>query len=213
MKKFNLFNEIIVLSKHDFLTAANSGKHFAITYNGDICYEPFPPSLISVFEGSIEPLSPLSTDRSRSIASMLGDQYRVVEDDDRLLIKAFGAWQRIIGFNRQRALYDDTSADGIDRFSDKEIEQIGWHATEFNITYREIVEQFEAKCEGVILCIEQTEPYQFSGLGFVFDIDHTRTVAFDYCASVIRDKIENDPDYSTLSDDEEEAVLYFQIPL
>lgn len=213
MKKFNLFKEIIVLSKEDFLRAVNSGKRFAISYKGEIVYEPFEPSLISIYEGSVPPISPLSTDLSRPIASMLGDSYRIVEDDDRILIKAFGAWQNIIGFNRLRALYDDTTADGIDKFSDKELEQIGWHATEFNISYREIVEQFEKGCEGVLLCIEQEEPYQFSGLGFLSDIEHVRKTAYNYCAALIKDKIENDSDYSTLTDDEEEAALYFQIAL
>lgn len=210
MKKFNLFKEIVIVSKNDFLRAANSAKPFAIAYNGEIHYEPFPQTLISIYEGSIPPLSPLSTNLSRPITSMLGDKYRIVEDDDRILIKAFGAWQSIIGFNRLRALYDDTTADGIDKFSDKELEKIGWHATEFNISYRDIVDQFEKECEGILLCIEQEEPYQFSGLGFLSDLEHVRKTAYSYCATVIKDKIENDSDYSTLTDDEEEAAEFFK---
>lgn len=210
MKKFNLFKEIIVVSRADFLRAVNSGKRFAIGYNGQIAFEPFAPDLISIFEGSVTPVSPLATNLSRSIADMLGNNYKIVEDDDRILIKALGAWQSIIGFNRLRALYDDTTADGIDKFADKELEQTGWHATEFNITYREIVEQFESKAEGIVLCIEQEEPYQFSGLGFAFDIPHAREIAFEYCAGLIKDKIANDPDFATLSDDEEEAAEFFK---
>lgn len=210
MKKFNLFKEIIVLSKEDFLRAVNSTKRFAITYKGEIVYEPFESSLISIYEGSVPPLSPLSTDLSRPIASMLGDNYRVVEDDERILIKAAGAWQNIIGFNRLRALYDDTTADGIDKFSDKALEEIGWQATEFNISYRNIVEQFEKECEGILLCIEQEEPYQFSGLGFLSNLEHIRQTAYEYCAAIIKDKIENDSDYSTLTDDEEEAAKFFK---
>jgi hypothetical protein len=132
-----------------------------------------------------------------------------VEDDDRLLIKAFGAWQNIIGYNHKRAMYDDTSGDGIAEFADKTLEEIGWHATEFNIRYREIVEQFEEQCDGILICIEKEEPYQFSGLGFVFDIEHTRKIAFEYCAKAIKDKLENDEDYATLTDDEEDAKNYF----
>lgn len=211
MKKFNLFKEIVIVSKSDFLRAANSAKPFAIAYNGEIHFEPFPQSLISIYEGSIPPLSPLSTDLSRPLTSMLGDKYRIVEDDDRILIKAFGAWQNIIGFNRLRALYDDTTADGIDKFSDKELEKIGWHATEFNISYRDIVEQFEKECEGILFCIEQEEPYQFSGLGFLSDMKQVQKTAYNYCAAVIKDKIENDSDYSTLTDDEEEAAKFFNV--
>ncbi len=209
MKKFNLFKEIIVLSKEEFLRAVNSAKRFAITYKGEIVYEPFDPSLICIYEGLIPLISPLSSNLSRPISEMLGNNYRIVEDDDRILIKASGAWQSIIGYNQKRALYDDTSGDGIAEFSDKKLEDIGWHATEFNIGYRDIVEQFEVQCEGVLLCIEQEEPYQFSGLGFVFDIDHARQVGFEYCVNAIKDKLKNDEDFATLTDDEAEAKDYF----
>ncbi|MDD5212432.1 MAG: hypothetical protein PHV62_08440 [Sulfuricurvum sp.] len=209
MKKFNLFKEIIVVSKANFLHALNSSKRFAISYDGEIVYEPFSSNLISIYEGSIPPISPLSTNLSRPISEMLGKEYRIVEDDDRILIKASGAWQNIIVYNQKRALYDDTTGDGIAEFSDKKLEDIGWHATEFNIGYREIVEQFEEECEGILLCIEQEEPYQFSGLGFVFDIDHARQIGFEYCVETIKDKLENDEDFTTLTDDEEEAKDYF----
>ncbi|MDP3291928.1 MAG: hypothetical protein Q8M43_07855 [Sulfuricurvum sp.] len=213
MKKFNLFKEIIIVAKDDFLRAANSAKRFAVRYDGKIVFEPFEPDLIAIYEGSIPPLSPLATNLSRPISEMLGKDYRIVEDEDRLLIKASGAWQSIIGYNQKRALYDDTTGDGIAEFSDKVLEDMGWHATEFNVGYREIVEQFEEKCEGILLCIEQEEPYQFSGLGFVFDIENAREIGFDYCVASIKDKLENDDDFATLTDDEEEAALYFKIPL
>lgn len=211
MKKFNLFKEIIVVQRVDFMNAINSHKKFAITHEGKIEFEPFAPTMIAIFEGSITPPSPLSTNLQRPLSEMLGRDYRVVEDEDRILIKASPAWQSIIGYNRLRALYDDTTADGIDKFADKELEQIGWHATEFNITYREIVEQFENLCDGTILCIEQEEPYQFSGLGFVSNIEQTRKVAFDFCVATIKEKLANDPDYATLSDDEAEAAEFFKI--
>lgn len=210
MKKFNLFREIIVADRSDLLRAASSHKKFAIAYDGKIVYEPFPPSLISVFEGLVPPLSPLSTTTSRPIGSMLGDAYRIVEDDERILIKASGAWQSIIGWNRRRALYDDTSGDGIAEFSDKALEETGWHATEFNISYRDIVEQLEEKCEGVLLCIEQEEPYQFSGLGFVSDMEHARNVGFEYCAATVKEKLANDEDFASLTGDEEEAAEFFK---
>ena len=209
MKKFNLFKEIIVVQRADFMRAVNSSKKFAITYDGTIAFEPFDPAMISIYEGSIPPISPLSTNLSRSIASMLGDMYRIVEDEDRILIKAAGAWQSIIGWNRSRCLYDDTSGDGISDFADKELETIGWHATEFHIPYRDIVDQLEAGCEGVLLCIEQEEPYQFSGMGFIWDLERARSIGFDYCAALIKEKIANDEEFSRLSDDEEEAAEFF----
>lgn len=211
MKKFNLFKEIIVVKRSDFMHAINSSKHFAIAYDGQISYEPFEPNLISIYEGSILPISPLSTNLARPIANMLGDNYRIVEDDDRILIKATPAWQSIIGFNRNRALYDDTTGDGIAEFADKTLETIGWHATEFNIQYRDIVDQFEEKIDGILICIEQDKPYQFSGLGFIFDIEDAQKLAFDYCITVIKDKMAHDPDFATLSGDEEEAAEYFKL--
>lgn len=209
MKKFNLFKEIIVVQRNDLLRALNSNKRFAISYQGEVVFEPFEANLISIYEGTIPPVSPLATNLARPLPEILGRDYRIVEDDERVLIKASGAWQNIIGFNRLRALYDDTSGDGIAEFSDKELETIGWHATEFNIQYRDIVDQFEEKCEGILICIEQEEPYQFSGLGFLFEIKGAQKLAFDYCADIIKDKIANDKDFATLSDDEEEARDYF----
>lgn len=213
MKKFNLFNEIIVVAREDFMRGLNSHKKFAISYKGEVIFEPFPENLISIYEGTIPPISPLATNLARPLTEALGSNYKVVVDDERILIKATGAWQNIIGFNQKRALYDDTSGDGIAEFSDKELEKIGWHATEFHIKYRELVDLFEAECDGILICIEQEEPYQFSGLGFVFELQKAQQIAFDYCAALIKDKIANDAEFATLSDDEEEAALYFKIAL
>ncbi|MCX6061537.1 MAG: hypothetical protein NT103_04725 [Campylobacterales bacterium] len=209
MKKFNLFKEIIVVNRSDFMRGLNSNKRFAISYAGDVVFEPFAPDLISIYEGSIPPVSLLASNLARPIGDILGKNYRIVEDDDRILIKATAAWQSIIGFNQRRAMYDDTTGDGIAEFSDKTLETIGWHATEFNIQYRDIVDQFEEKCEGILICIEQEEPYQFSGLGFLFELEAAQKLAFDYCADIIKDKITNDKDFVTLSDDEKEARDYF----
>ena len=209
MKKFNLFKEIIVVNRSDFMLGLNSNKRFAIGYAGDVVFEPFAPDLISIYEGSVTPVSPLATNLARPISDILGKNYRIVEDEDRILIKATAAWQSIIGFNQHRAMYDDTTGDGIAEFSDKTLETIGWHATEFNIGYRDIVDQFEEKCEGILLCIEQEEPYQFSGLGFIFELEAAQKLAFDYCANIVKDKITNDEEFATLNDDEEEARDYF----
>jgi hypothetical protein len=70
---------------------------------------------------------------------------------------------------------------------------------------------FEEKCDGILICIEQEDPYQFSGLGFVFDIEAAQKLTWDYCVDSIKDKIANDPDFSTLSDDEEEAAEFFKL--
>ena len=137
-----------------------------------------------------------------------------VEDEDRVLVKAAGAWQDIIGWNNVASTYDDTSPDGVDRFGDKELEKMGWHGTDFNIDYRDIVNELEAKVEGVILCIEHLEPnYQFSGLGYVSNMPQARTVMFDFCKAHIKALLEGESEFTVdnLDDDEQEAAEYFKL--
>lgn len=215
MKKFNLFNEIIICDKKELLNACSSSRSFGITHNGAVVYEPFDTPAILIYQGAItpEPVSALMPPKPKTIAELLGSTYKVVEDGERILIKAAGAWQEIIGFNAGRCDYDDTSGDGIAQFADKELEDIGWHATEFNIGYRDLVDEIEAKCDGTLFCIEQDEPYRFSGMGYIKDYDCARKTAFDYCKQRIADLIANDEHFApdTLTDDEEEAAQFFGI--
>jgi len=202
MKKFNLFKEIIVADKKLLDEAKNSDKIFGININGDIVYEPFKDDEILIFKNSANPTN-----------DIFGKNYQVVEDGDRVLIKAFSNWQELIGLNTPRASYDDTTADGVAEFSNKELEEIGWHATEFNIDYRTLVELFEEKCDGILLCIEQEDPYQFSGLGFLSDNIHAKEVIYNFCKEKAQNLIKNDPDFALdkLTDDEEEAAEFFGI--
>ena len=214
MKKFNLFNEIIVAKKSDLLSALNSLKTFGIDINGDILYPPFADGTILIYEGVHKPTPNvgIAVAKPLNIETVLGNDYRVVVDDERILIKASPAWQSIIRLNVSRASYDDTTGDGIAEFADTKLEDLGWHATEFNIKYRELVELIEEKCEGTIICIEQMEPYQFSGLGFIANNEDAYRHCYEYCQSKIKTLIENDEDYSpeNLTDDEEEAAEYFK---
>jgi hypothetical protein len=195
MKKFNLFNEIIIVEKSQFDEAINSGKTFAITIDAKIIYDNFNQPMIYKGVGKPE------------------KNYQVVEDEQRILIKAFSNWQELIKLNTPIASYDDTTADGVGEFSDKNLEDIGWHAAEFNINYRTLVEVLEDRCEGVVLCIEQEDPYQFSGLGFIKDNSHAKEVLFDYCKNIAKELIENDKDFAkeNLTDDEEEAAEFFGV--
>ena len=129
-----------------------------------------------------------------------------------MLIKAFSNWQELIKLNTPRASYDDTTGDGVSEFAHSDLEDIGWNATEFNITYREMIEFLEANCEGTLLCIEQKEPYQFSGLGFISDDEEAKEKLFGFCQEKIKKMIQEDPlyTYENLSDDEEEAAEFFQ---
>ena len=215
MKKFNLFNEIIIAEKSSLLQAINSSKLFGITIKGEIIYEPFGDKEIFIYQGkhTPAPTSALTPATAPSLETMLGKNYQLVIDEERVLIKAFSNWQELIGVNTPRASYDDTTADGVAEFSNKELENIGWQATEFNVKYRDMVEHLEENCDGTILCIEQEEPYQFSGLAFLSDNEQAKEVLFTYCQSEAKKLMDSDPLYAKdeLNDDEEEAAEFFRL--
>jgi hypothetical protein len=215
MKKFNLFNEIIVVNKNTFVNALNSNKTFAIDTQGNIAYEPFDTTTPLIYKGkyTMQPSSALMSVQKIDISSSLGKNYQVVEDNDRLLIKAFSNWQELITINTPLASYDDTTADGVAEFAEKELEAIGWHGDEFNIEYRTLVELLEEKCDGLVLCIEQEEPYQFSGLGFISNHTQAKEILFEHCKAIVADKIANNEDFAkeNLTDDEEDAAKFFGV--
>ena len=214
MKKFNLFNEIIVANKSELLNAINSSNEFSITIDGTIEFAPYSSTGIFIYRGknTPTPLNAMSIPKPFSLSDFFGNNYQIVEDGERILIKAFSNWQALIALNMPNASYDDTTADSVAEFSNKELENIGWQITEFNIRYRELVEVLEEKCDGTVLCIEQEEPYQFSGLGFFADNTQANVVLYNYCQNIAKDKIANDEDFtpSELDDDQEEAAKFFK---
>ena len=215
MKKFNLLKEIIVVLRSDLLKAINTNQEFAINYKGEVVTPPYADKEIFIFRGKAEApkVSALSMPKPQSIAELLGKNYKVVEDEGRVLIKAAGNWQELIGINTPYSDYDDTTADGVAEFADKDMEQIGWYGDEFEIDYREMVEALEEKADGIILCIEQEEPYQFSGLGILFNTDEAKQILFDFCQKRAKEKMECDPDFAAdrLTDDEKEAAKFFKL--
>jgi hypothetical protein len=214
MKKFNLFNEIITVNKQELLKAINSSKEYGINIKGAIKYAPFENKEVLIYQGrhTPKPTNALMPTQTPSLADIFGNNYQIVEDEERVLIKAFSNWQELIKVNTPRASYDDTTGDGVDKFADKALEDIGWNATEFNINYRTLVDILEKECDGTLLCIEQEEPYQFSGLGFLENDAQAKEVLFSYCQNEIKKTMHEDPLYAkeNLSDDEQEAAEFFQ---
>ncbi|MBD3799967.1 MAG: hypothetical protein IE886_00690 [Campylobacterales bacterium] len=216
MKKFNLVKEIISIDKPAMMAAINSGKPFGITIRGEIHWPPYDVRSCYIFQGSIERPAPsaLVPTKPKSLAELLGGNMQVVEVEERILIKAARNWQEIIGYNVRHADYDDTTGDGIAEFTDSELEEIGWQATEFGINYRELVECIEAQCDGTLLCIEnEGENYHFSGMGFIDDLPCARKQCFDLSVKRITKILNEDESYrgATLTDDEEEALAFFGI--
>lgn len=214
MKKFNLFTEIIVVNKSDLLSALNSFKTFGIDINGQIHYPPYNQNTILIYEG-VHKLTQnigVTVAKPLNLETVLGKDYRVVIDEERILIKASPAWQSIIRLNVVRASYDDTTGDGIAEFADKALEDLGWHATEFNIKYRELVEIIEEKCEGTLICIEQLDPYQFSGMGFIQETQKAYDLAYSYSQKKIKNLIATDEEFSheNLTNEEAKAAEYFK---
>ncbi len=213
-KKFNIITEIIITDNEELSQALSSNKEFAITTEGKIVYAPFNSSDIFIYKGKITPTPEAGQNIPKPLLKqeLLGRYYQVVEDGDRILIKAAGAWQDIIAYNTENCSYDDTTGDGVDVFKDQELEDMGWKITDFDVKYRTLVEMFEEKADITLLCYEQEEPYQFSGLGYFNDIKQAREILFDYCQKTIKDKIANDSDYDkeSLDDDQIEAAEFFK---
>ena len=203
MKKFNLFNEIITAKTSEVKNAIDSDNEFGINIYGEIVKAPFTNKDILIFAGTCE--------KDKKIEDAFGAKYQIVVSEERVLIKAFSNWQEIIAFNTPLASYDDTTADGVAEFSHKDLEEIGWQATEYSISYRALVEVLEEKVEGITLCIEQEEPYQFSGFGFITNVNQAKDVMFEYCKEKIKDKLENDDNFKEeyLEDDQIQAREFF----
>ena len=215
MKKFNLFNEIIIAKKTDLLNAINTSKEFVVTINGEVKHEPYLTTDVFVYKGkhTKAPVSAMMPIKVPSLSDIFGKNYQIVEDGERVLIKAFSNWQELIGLNTPNASYDDTTADGVAEFSNKDLEEMGWYATDFNVDYRDLVTLLEEQCEGTVLCIEQEEPYQFSGLGFIANHEEAKKVMFLHCQNHIKDKIANDEDFEKdgLTEDEITAGVFFGV--
>lgn len=215
MNTFNLQKEVVVIERNALMQAINKAQPFAITIEGAIVPLPLSTGQLCIFQGALSPRehSVLMPSTPKTLAELFGSNYRVLEDDGRILIKANLAWQNIIEWNLPHADYDDTTGDGIGDFSDSYLEEIGWHATEFDVTYREMAEFLEAHCEGTLLCVEIDEPYQFSGMGFISDRHCAHQKLFDFCRERARAKMQEDPDFSVemLTDDEQEAASFFEL--
>ncbi|MEA1916117.1 MAG: hypothetical protein U9N42_01155 [Campylobacterota bacterium] len=212
MNKINLIEHVFVLEEKELLHVVNSNEEFSISIDGKI--EPSSFSDATIFRGKLVPAtSTLNPSQAINFTTIFPSEYRVVKDGSKILVKAQNAWQNIIELNKNSCSYDDSSGDGIAEFNEKPLETIGWHATEFDVTYREIVEHLEQICDITLLCIEQAEPYQFSGLGFIQNEEDAKNVAFEFCKNRVIEKMKNDEHFKeeALTSDEKEAAQFFKV--
>ncbi len=206
-KKINLLTDKVVVPNSEFAKALNSNREFGITVDGVIDYE-FQNDRVYIFKGKANLLQKQQP---------LGKGYDISSTFVSVSISVAKNWNRVEELNSLNALYEDKSADGIDSFRDKVMEDIGWHAVEFKITYRDLVDELEAKGEGTLVCIEQDgEPYMFSGFAFIDPdrVEDGREILLSFAKRKILEQIESEKDeYKKygFSDDEVDALKYFQI--
>lgn len=213
MKQYNLLNHIVKVDKKSFLDALNSGRRIAITPEGEIVEEnengTLPPQLY-IYAGKPGSLTGNGVGRPTPLSKILGENYEVRDEGERVAISADKAWERIVEANLPRFHYLDVAGEGIGEFSDKELDNLIWYSCEFGINYREVAEHLEKSVDGTVLCIEHLEPYRFNGCVYIDDIEKARRVAFDFIVSELKRRIDEGAiDTEDLEDEEEEALRFF----
>lgn len=211
MKKINLLNETIVISNSELTPALNSNKEFGFTITGEIKFAPFDPVDIFIYQG--KPAQAATPDLNISIRELLGTNYKIIEEDTHISLKAADAWQDIISYNIGHCDYSYTSEESVTQFADEEIEDMGWMIIDFDVSYKELIEMLEERADITLICVESQDPYRFSCMGYFNNIEETRKVLFDFCHNIIKDKIANDADYALdlLDEDQREAAEFFKV--
>ena len=112
---------------------------------------------------------------------------------------------KLIEENKNKYLYNDHPSDGIDLFTDEQIELYGWHAIAFDeITYRSIAEFIEENCEGEF--VFNDHPMGFNAYAVLSNVDEARVQIKDYIVNIIT-KL----DLSDLDEDQEVSLEFFGI--
>lgn len=214
MQKINLAEERIGVDKSRVLSAINSGKPFGISVEGEVLEAPLPKERLYIFQGGgtvVKP-SPMAAAQP-TLADFFGPAYKIEEREGQIVIDASEAWNEIVPLNREGALYDDTTNDGVMDFADEALEDMSWHAVEFGVTNRHIADVIEERCEGRIFCLHREAPFHFSALVYVDDIEDVREKVHAAIAEKIGHLLQSDPDYhpEMLDEDQEEAVAFFGV--
>lgn len=215
MEKFNLVTEKIVVEKSVLMNAINTEGEFAITHLGNIVHPPYSKGDIFIFKGTVESAAPslLKVSKPKALSDLFGVLYKIEEEPDSVIFDASGAWSEIVVINAENATYDDSTSDGIMDLGDKELEEMSWHSTEFGISNREISEVIEEGCDGMLFCIHNEEPFMFSSLIYIHDIECARSKVREAIKGMIAEKIATDDEYEAvhLTADEIEAARYFKV--
>ena len=213
MKFHNLAEQQTAVDKKEFLDAVNAGKEIGITIDGKIVEtEGGLPKAAYIFVGRPKSLTGNAVTKPTPLAKILGENYEVKDEGAKITINAAKAWQETLLANAPHSLYQDIGGEGISEFSDKELDEFIWYSCEFGIEYRDVAEYLEERIDGTILFIENKVPYQFNGCAITDDLEKARTLAYTFIKEKIAEKIEEGTiDIDDLSDDEEEALAFFNL--
>jgi hypothetical protein len=204
--------ERVEMDKKAFLDAVNAQKPIGITHEGKIVegsHETLPPQPY-VYVGTPKSLVGSGAEKPTPLAKVLGENYDVKDEGEKVSIYAGRAWQELLAANEPFALYQDTTADGIAEFADETLEDLVWYSCEFGLNYREIAEHLEKACDGLVRCVENEKPYTFNGSAFVDDIEQARAEAKKFITETLKKRLEEGKiDPETLENEEEEALRFF----
>jgi len=212
MRVYNLLNYQVEVEKTAFLNAINAQKPIAITLEGEIIEgeQNSLPAQPYIFVGKPKSLVGSTVIKPTPLAKILGDDYEVKDNGNKISIYAGKAWQEVLKANEPFYLYHDGTSDGITEFSDKELDDLIWYSCEFSINYREVAEFLEQNIEGTVICVESEKPYHFNGCAYVDNIEEARKKAFEFIKDTLQKRIEDKKiDLNNLEDEEEEALKFF----
>jgi hypothetical protein len=208
----NLLKNDVRVDKKRFLNAVDARKPIGITYEGEIFegeHGSLPPKPY-IFAGTPKSLVGSAAEKPTPLAKVLGDNYEVSDEGDKIRIYAGRAWQEMLAANEPFHLYQDTTSDGITEFTDAYIDDLIWYSCEFGINAREVAQHLEETVEGTLLCIENERPYSFTACAYVDDIEEARKKAFDFIRDTLKSRIESgEIALDDLEDAEEEALRFF----
>ncbi len=208
MKQVDIKELEVKIDITKILNALSLNKEIEIDINGNIYFdESCDLKIPLVFKLSAQKKTNLLQD-SKSIILNLFKDYKPEVNGTDLTIKPLMAWQEIIFLNQPRMLYFDHQTDGVELFEDKRLEDIGWHATACDISYREISSYIESNCEGILVFYDNK--IQFNGFVLVNDIEDVRIKVEEFIIKKISLKIEDDL-LDIEDDDVLEALEYFNI--
>jgi len=212
MKVYNLLNYKVEVEKSPFLNAINRQKPIAITLFGEIVEgeQSTLPAQPYIFVGKPKSLVGSTLIKPTPLTKILGDNYELKDNGNKISIYAGRAWQEVLQANEPFYLYHDGISDGITEFSDKELDDLIWYSCEFTINYREVAEFLEENVEGTVICVESEKPYNFNGCTYVNNIEEVRKKAFEFIKETLKKRIEGkEIELDNLEDEEEEALKFF----